>query len=340
MVCKKIDFIIEEIIPNKEKKNKVGKKFQMPTSDTYEELKKNNYNIEQLKTICDFHNLRRTGTKPIITSRVYNYLKYSKYAIKIQKTIRRFNQRQFILNCGPAILQKSLCTNQTDFLSMDDIKEIKYPQFYSYKDGDGFIYGFDIISLYNLLLKEGTNAMNPYNRSSFPPNLMTMLKKHIYKSKRKFINNAINIDIPSDIDNISNEKQLELNILEIFQHIDSLGNYSDQTWFSNMTRVNLIVFLRELHDVWNYRAQIDINIKREIVPPHGNPFSHICMHDLYNYSTSHLRKHGLSLIKKLVKSANSRDNQSLGAFYVLGTLTLVNADARNSLPWLYQSFIH
>jgi len=39
----------------------------------------------------------------------------------------------------------------------------------------------------------------------------------------------------------------------------------------------------------------------------------------------------------MVKSGHTNDNRSLGAYYVLAALTLVSDEARNSLPWLYQS---
>ena len=42
----------------------------------------------------------------------------------------------------------------------------------------------------------------------------------------------------------------------------------------------------------------------------------------------------------LVSNGNSNEDKSLGAFYVLSALTLVNNDAAESLPWLYQSVMH
>ena len=51
---------------------------------------------------------------------------------------------------GPAYINRSLCTNQTDFFTMNDLKNIPINQFFSFKDQDGFIYGFNIISLYKI----------------------------------------------------------------------------------------------------------------------------------------------------------------------------------------------
>ena len=42
-------------------------------------------------------------------------------------------------------------------------------------------------------------------------------------------------------------------------------------------------------------------------------------------------------MEKFVNSGTDNDSKSLGAYYILGALTLVNTDAANALPWLFQS---
>lgn len=335
---KKQDFIFEEIVPVMVRGRRGNDNFVIPTYDSYDLLKHNNYKLNELKDICTSYQLRKTGTKQVLINRIYNFLKYGKYATNIQKNARAYLQRKFIKRSGPAIFKKSLCINDTDFLSMESIKDIKYPQFYSIKDGDGFVYGFDVISLYNLLLKDGTNATNPYTRSELPSNLLRKLKRHIRMSKL-LCNEPIQIEIPNDMEHLSGEKIMELKALQLFQHINSLGNYADQSWFMNMNRINLIMFVREIYDVWTYRSQINGETRHKICPS-GHPFMHINMHDLASFSTTHLKKMGLVLIENLTTQGVDSDSQSLGSFYVLGTLTLVNSEARNSLPWLYQSFLH
>ena len=53
---------------------------------------------------------------------------------------------------------------------------------------------------------------------------------------------------------------------------NQLGNYSDQSWFTSLTREQLVAYLRELHDTWSYRAQLTNEVKRNIAPPIGDPF--------------------------------------------------------------------
>ena len=138
--------------------------------------------------------------------------------------------------------------------------------------------------------------------------------------------------------NISNEKAIELRALSLFQNIDALGNYSNLVWFISLNRNQLIKFIRELMDIWNYRAQLSNETKRNICPPIGDPFRNLSIpyinteQNLWN-----VRKVLLDIMEKLVNSGIDRDSKSLGAYYVLGALTLVNTEAAKSLTWLFQS---
>ena len=130
---------------------------------------------------------------------------------------------------------------------------------------------------------------------------------------------------------------MEMKIVELFQFINELGNYSDSSWFNNLNLHRLVIFIRELYDIWNYRAQLSPSMMREIVPPHGNPFLGLQMHLAQHQNEEYLRKSALRIMDYMVKSGHTNDNRSLGAYYVLAALTLVSDEARNSLPWLYQS---
>ena len=54
-------------------------------------------------------------------------------------------------------------------------------------------------------------------------------------------------------------------------------------------------------------------------------------------NTNVLKKNILKMMDKLVSSGIDRDSKALGAYYVLGALTMVNHNAAMALPWLYQS---
>jgi hypothetical protein len=51
-----------------------------------------------------------------------------------------------------------------------------------------------------------------------------------------------------------------------------------------------------------------------------------------------VKKVVLDLLEKFVNTGVDKDSKTLGAYYVLGALTLVNNNAAIALPWLFQSF--
>jgi hypothetical protein len=219
---------------------------------------------------------------------------------------------------------------------MESIEEINFHQFISYKDEDQFIYGFDITSLFNLISKGGNTIKNPYNRNLIPEYILKNVKLIIRLSKILKIPIVLNLE--DDTQNISSEKVIELRVLSLFQNIDALGNYSNPQWFLSLERQQIFKLIRELADIWNYRAQLTIDIKRNICPPNADPFRNLSMSYINTeININNIRKVVLEVLEKLVNNGIDKDSKSLGAYYVLGALTLVNTDAAISLPWLFQS---
>jgi hypothetical protein len=311
----------------------------IPTINNYFEILRYNYNLSQLKLIAKNYKLKISGNKNQLLTRVYSYLYFSSYIVKIQKVFRGIITRKYKIYHGPAALKRKICNNSYDFVTMEPIEEINYHQFLSYKDKDGFIYGFDIISLHNLFLKSKDieSVKNPYNRNIIPKSVIKTIKSIIRMSR--ILKVHINLHYEDDTQNLSNEKLVELRTLSLFQNIDALGNYSQPKWFYSLTRNQLIKFIRELADIWNYRAQIASETKRNICPPIGDPFRNINMNYINTeVNMSNVRKVILEVLEKFVNSGVDRDSKALGAFYVLGSLTLVNEEAATSIPWLFQSF--
>ena len=327
----------EEKIPIVKKTNKVcDDKLIIPTIKTYNELIYNNYNVTQLKSFAKHYKLKISGNKPQLLSRIYSYLYFSSYIIKIQKIFRSFLVKKYNMLHGPASLNRKLCTNTDDFISMDPIEEINFHQFISYKDVDGFIYGFDITSLHNLFLKSGEEIKNPYNRNLVPDNVFKSIRSLIRLSRILKIH--INLNFEDDTKKVSNEKAIELRAITLFQTIDSLGNYTNAEWFLSLNRNQLIKFIRELIDIWNYRAQLSNETKRNICPPVGDPFRNLSIQYINTEQNLwNVKKVLIEIMEKLVNSGIDKEYKSLGAYYVLGALTLVSTEAATSLPWLFQS---
>jgi hypothetical protein len=322
--------------------NKVSKikdnEIVIPPFNKYYMIPEYNYNLSQLKMLMKHYKLKQTGNKTQLTLRIYVYLYLSFYIVNIQKKFRGHLQRKCNLLRGPAFRKRSLCTNANDFVTFEPIEKIYFQQFICFKDIDGFIYGFDIASLYNLYLTGShyNNIKNPYNRSIIPSYVFDNIKKILTISK--LLKTTIKLNIDDDIDTLSDKQNLELRCLTLFQNIDALGNYSNSSWFNSLNNSMLIKFLRELIDIWNYRAQLSNYVKSQIYPPTGEPFYGMNINYIVNIQDNNLMKTKiLDVLERIVNSGVNNDYKSLGAYYVLSALTLVNEDAANSIPWLYQS---
>jgi len=311
-------------------------KVVIPTIETYRGITRFNYNVAQLKQFAKHFKQKISGNKNELLIRIYSYLHFSSYIMKIQKIFRGLLARKYKLLHGPACITRKMCTNSTDFITMEPVEEINFHQFLSYKDTDGFIYGFDIISLHNLYLKSGNEIKNPYNRTLLPDTVFKSIKSILRLSRILKIH--VNLHFEDDSKSISNEKAVELRALSLFQTIDSYGHITSASWFLSLNRLQLIKFVRELSDIWSYRAQLSLETKRNICPPNGDPFRNLSMPYIHTEGNmANVKKVVLEVLEKMVNNGIDTDSKNLGTIYVLGALTLVNSEAAASLPWFFES---
>lgn len=295
---------------------------------------------------------------------------------------------------GPAFTDRSLCVNESDFLTFDDIGDISYQQFFSYVEDNGKIYGFDILSLYTLYRKN-KSCGNPYTRTPFPDDLIGNIQKairisrilkmpmdfdidavkssnnnnetlvlsvganaentiisettphnHLLNSRGHIRLSPYNAGYRIIISGVDNDPPMDNTILEIFQEMDRLGNYTNTEWFTSLSARRLITFMAELKDIWTYRANITAQTQQMICPHHMFPFPNGINSITNNQllaayvldQTEKLKSLVLKTMYKLVFSSSNDEYRKLGTLYVLGALTMVNENAANTMPWLYHSF--
>jgi hypothetical protein len=168
-----------------------------------------NYRVSQLKQICKYYKLKVTGTKSELFTQSYNYLRLSYNITNVQKIFRGYIMRKCISYQGPGLKKRNICVNETDFYSLKNIHEIPVQQFFSFKDSDNFIYGFDIISIYTLFntrINKPKKRENPYNRNEFPKFVKQRLANYLMLSKCLRIN--VNTNDEDDDNIIAPEKHL------------------------------------------------------------------------------------------------------------------------------------
>ena len=331
----------------------------------HEKMKHVKYSLADLRMLCSHYGVKKSGTKPELTQRIYTFLKQTYYIVRLQRMFRSFISNKYRMLCGPGYLHTSDCVNDTDFYTFDKLSKIRPMELFTYRDNDDKIYGFHIASIFHLIISSYPNITNPYNRSVIPSCVIkNVYEKLVYGSLLGF---RVSVKLDDD-DNVYNddeaatvasadassaaggggggltrEKQEELFIVDLFQHINTLGNYSDSEWFIALQRTELIRFIRNIHDIWYYRANLTQEMKERICPPNGNPFvlhnAPVNLNVLTLLTDPEIRTICVSIIDRMVRRGVSREDQCLGAFYVLATLTIVNQDARNAMPWLYEAVL-
>ena len=118
-----------------------------------------------------------------------------------------------------------------------------------------------------------------------------------------------------------------------------MGFITNSKWLMGLNRHLAKRYLRELDDVWNYRAQLSQDTKNEILPPNGKLFSKIYLLNILQKPLIDIQNFIMDIIEKLITNGRNNESRSLGCFYALGTFTIVSQDAASSLPWLYESFL-
>ena len=319
---------------------KVLKPVRIPECAEHADFGKSEYKVNELKDMCKHYGIKSSGTKQELKTRMQSHLTQSHFIKRIQRMVRR----KFIVlhsrMSGPAYTNRSLCVNDTDFYSMELVGDIPRNQFISFKDNAGMVYGFDIMSLHTYYGTELDNGhpvpSNPYNRMQFPIGL----SRQMYRKIRLTDILGISCKIEEDPEPVLSMQERDDQLLfTAFQQINSHGHYSDSAWFSDLNFLAIMRFMRELSDIWNYRAQILPQLKQEICPPHGDPFRHVDLRGI-PLQPDVIKHQGIQIIHTFVTSGINRDSQSLGAYYVLSALTLVSQTAQAAMPWLYESVVY
>lgn len=298
---------------------------------------------EKPKTYFKLNILRRTinrlnlnslidpiQNKYILINKIKSYfIKYDYYSdnvksiIKVQSMFRKY-----------LIRKRKYTVNDTDFFTMENKYTIPLHYYYSYKTFNGFTYCFDIRSLNKMIeINENSNITNPYNQMFIPSFIINDINNKISDLKIK------NIPVLFKCDKLTPEQEFNSYVLDVFQKIDMLGNYTDCGWFYNLNMSQLIKLYVEAEDIWNYRTQLSPSKKIDIVQD-GNIFT-IPIHVINELTVKHKRELQILLLhifNSLVTKGKTIDDKKLGAMIVLTSLTIVSKDAADAMPWYVQNF--
>lgn len=325
--------------------------------------------------IKSVHDFTLMGTKKVLYEKLKYFFEQQRLAIIIQKTARRYLTKVVLDLIGPAKFNRKLCVNDSDFYTMEPLTNIPFDNFYSYKDKENFVYGFELSSLIQYIkVKEKSGEMrrikNPYNRDSMKREIPKIYKLHhlirvingtipkrelptrIQTRPRSSSHHndlrsrTLSIGIDSNYNHAlmletireMRSKSNEQRTRELFIVIDQLGNYSDYNWFLNLDRGCYLRYYRILKDIWTYRAQIPTYTKIKICPL-WDPFGMFSNVNLGELTTEQLMSRCLCVMEDMVCTGVEQQYRTIGSLHVLSVLTVINREARSNMPWLYESLI-
>lgn len=335
----------------------------------------NKYTIPQLKLIARQNSLPVSGTKPIIIQRLQQYFARSSYAITIQTCWRKYKLK--ILYHLRNTHMKQFCVNSSDFYTLEPLNEIHPLMFMCITDPSNFTYGFNIESLEKLVkagVRPKNPYNREFFDTKVLGYIMTVLKlTFLFFGKFLQENNIVdessceNLQISqqaqsemqiqteyrqrhaSQITTYDNFRQiwrrvhvarvrpLYMRVQELFMEIDSLGNYTQSNWFSDLDGRACYRFYQSLYEIWNYRAQITAETKRGICVL-GDPFRMVDTPRM-EYAPEVIYETSLTVFEYFVYGGLDEEHRKLGTLHALTALTAVSLRARNSLNWLYTTLI-
>ena len=246
----------------------------------------------------------------------------------LQSKIKEYISNKALRIHGPAYNNRGSCNNPTDFYSFDSMSDIEDKYFFSYKDEDGFIYGFHIESFINLISND-TEPTNPYNRviiSKKIKDIAIQMWQELNKKKEE-----------SNYTNNNNTKNLKDQVrnkcLMVLQKMDVFGYQTNMDWIMNLPISRVRQLFKSIKNHWHYKAGLSEEVKLRIYP-NGNPLHDINTRRIENINRYIVLNTVLELMDLLVSNGVSNDDKNQGCILVLFALNDVNRECGRCNPWL------
>ena len=351
--------------------------------DYIENSKLDNYPLPRINASLEHYKIIKTYSSSQFLQAINNIEKLNSFFIMLLKanqnmnkviTLQRFIKKSLsnykLKLLGPAINNRSLCVNDSDFFTLDELKDIPNDEFFSFKDEKNFIYGFHIDSITQLVFKSDEHYFEQFKKKIKNKQIIInnnsinlcyhqfikLLCNHYNKIKvlnpytRFLINNNTKFKIITlyakkeyDINKITttNNDILPIDIklfvknkcLEIFQKIDLYGYQTDINWLYNQNTTILKIFYKKLALLWNFEFGLNHEGRYKIAQT-----NHV-FNNLHDIMTSRFDKY--NLLEKILEPVNiivsngaTEPDRQNGCIIILYALAFINNRCILANPWL------
>lgn len=252
-----------------------------------------------------------------------------KLTIIIQSVYRGNNIRKNIKDRGISVYCRHLCTNKTDCIDLQLVDSIPSNLYFSFIEND-IHWGFSMNTFKNIIKYNLPNPYSTLDISNKDIERFDLLTHHINPSKKKINTKKNKLFMKNKYIKLQQE------CIDVFQLIDNLNNYTKCSWFLSLSLLRLKSLYRFMEDMWNYR----LNLTKE------QKLNYTSDGMLFNIPIKDIKKQNnyytlayilLKDFRRLLTEGKTNADRITASQWILSGLTLVNLDARNALPWLFQS---
>ena len=272
--------------------------------------------------------IKLNQSKRILYTELVNYFSaHKKYLDKVDDIIKiQSLWRKNIVS------RRSVCVNTTDFLTLDSIYDIGHSYFciYTCAKNNKLKYGFDLRSLSDLF-EDNDNPKNPYTCNEFSPEFVKKVLARLDELKKS------NVKTSFEPPKLSEKQKITNYMVEIFQMFDLLDNYTDHRWFEDLNLYQLKDLYKKAEDIWNYRTQLPMEVKKKIVNS-GIAFTtpvHVVDKIVNKSKLQYLL---LDEFKRFGTEGVTRDDKKLGAMLMLTAMVEVSPEAASAMPQYVQVY--
>jgi hypothetical protein len=156
--------------------------------------------------------------------------------IIIQKNWRRYLVRNWLKIAGPGVLNRSICHNAEELVTMDEKNSVNPFDYFSFEE-KGKVYWFDVRSISESCMLK-VEPLNPYTREPLTIETRRRLRQICIKRHRKNLDNMHNVSTKRSVDEI---------ILSTWTHVCQIiteNGFFDMSplYFTSLNETRLLIF--------------------------------------------------------------------------------------------------
>lgn len=278
--------------------------------------------------------------------------------IKLQGAIRKNKYRIRQWNRGKgAVYPLIQCTNKDDFCSLDPLDTIPQRLLFTYRDTDGFTYGFNLLSFLELL-SGADQPLNPYTRKPIIRNVINRANKYY-----RILTNWSKVDEPDVLARqiseqaiknhtnmayglvqqsnarLSYKERIKHRLRNVFKKINYLGYQTNTEWLLDKPAPVLVSFIKTMARNWSYQLGFTDATKQSLMAPRDIHEFEALVNNAYrnsqqlgHSSSLHLLNRILTVLEPLINNPADPNSAALLVLY-----SLYYIDPRrvsNANPWM------